>query len=147
MIWVKSICTKPQQNTTKRDLCVSWGHYTDVTMSVMASQFTSLTIVYSTVYSGADKRKHQSSASLAFVPVTRKMFPFDDVIMDELYLLLYQFPMQVVFIYNYVMAISYQFSYCISRNFVEIRFPSERQPYINTHTETTQIICYDMKNA
>ena len=61
----------------------------------MASQITSLTIVYSTVYSGADQRKHQSSASLGFVtginrwpvnsphkwPVTRKMFPFDDVIM------------------------------------------------------------------
>ena len=52
----------------------------------MASQITSLTIVYSTVYSGADQRKHQSSTSLAFVrgihrPVTRKMFPFDDVIM------------------------------------------------------------------
>ena len=64
-------------------------------MGTMASQITSLTIVYSTVYSGADQRKHQSSASLAFVrgihrgpvnsppkwPVTRKMFPFDDVIM------------------------------------------------------------------
>ena len=64
-------------------------------MDAMASQITSLTIVYSTVYSGADQRKHQSSASLAFVwgihrrpvnsphkwPVTRKMFPFDDVIM------------------------------------------------------------------
>ena len=36
-------------------------------MSVMASQITSLTIVYSTVYSGADQRKHQSSVSLAFV--------------------------------------------------------------------------------
>ena len=61
----------------------------------MASQITSLTIVYSTVYSDADQRKHQSSASLAFVrrirlwpvksahswPVTRKMFPLDDVIM------------------------------------------------------------------
>ena len=60
----------------------------------MASQITSLAIVYSTVYSDADQRKHQSSASLAFVrgihrwpmnsphkrPVTRKMFPFDDVI-------------------------------------------------------------------
>ena len=59
------------------------------------SRFTSLTIVYSTVDSDADQRKHQSSASLAFVrgihrgpvnsphkwPVTRKMFPFDDVIM------------------------------------------------------------------
>ena len=64
-------------------------------MGMMASQITSLTIVYSTVYSGADQRKHQSSASLAFVrgfhrgpvnsphkwPGTRKMFPFDDVIM------------------------------------------------------------------
>ena len=63
-------------------------------MSLIASQITSLTIVYSTVYSDADHRKHQSSASLAFVrgirrgpvnsphkgPVTRKMFPFDDVI-------------------------------------------------------------------
>ena len=70
-------------------------HYNDVVMSTIVSQFTSLTIVYSTVYPGADQRKHQSSASLAFVrgihrgpvnsphkgPVTRKMFPFDDVIM------------------------------------------------------------------
>ena len=66
-------------------------------MSAMASQITSLTIVYSIVYSGADQRKHQSSASLAFVwgihrwpvnsphkgPVTRNLFPFDDVIMNE----------------------------------------------------------------
>ena len=42
-------------------------HYADVTMIEMASQITSLTIVYSTVYSDADHRKHQSSASLAFV--------------------------------------------------------------------------------
>ena len=41
-------------------------HYDDVIMGAMASQITSLTIVYSTVYSGADQRKHQSSASLAF---------------------------------------------------------------------------------
>ena len=72
------------------------SHYNDVIMSAMASQFTSLTIVYSTVYSGADQRKHQSPASLAFVPgihrwpvnsphkwpVMRKIFPFDDVIMS-----------------------------------------------------------------
>ena len=70
-------------------------HYDDVIMGPMASQITSLTIVYSIVYSDADQRKHQSSASLAFVrgihrgpgnsphkwAVTRKMFPFDDVIM------------------------------------------------------------------
>ena len=62
-------------------------------MTTMASQITSLVVVYSIVYSGADQRKHQSSASLAFVrgihrwpvnsphegPVTQKMFPFDDV--------------------------------------------------------------------
>ena len=70
-------------------------HYDDVIMGAIASQITSLTIVYSIVYSDADQRKHQSSASLAFVrgihrgpvnsphkwPVTRKMLPFDDVIM------------------------------------------------------------------
>ena len=71
------------------------SHYNDVTMSAITSQITSLAIVYSTVYLGSDQRKHQSSVSLAFVrgihrvpvnsphkgPVTRKMFPFDDVIM------------------------------------------------------------------
>ena len=43
------------------------SHYDDVIMSAIPSQITSLTIVYSTVYSGVDQRKHQSSASLAFV--------------------------------------------------------------------------------
>ena len=43
------------------------GHYNDVIMSTRASQITSLTIVYSTIYSGADQRIHESSASLAFV--------------------------------------------------------------------------------
>ena len=42
-------------------------HYIDVIMTTMPSQITSLTVVYSTVYSDADQRKHQSSASLAFV--------------------------------------------------------------------------------
>ena len=42
-------------------------HYGDVIMGTMASQITSLIIVSSTVYSGGDQRKHQSSASLAFV--------------------------------------------------------------------------------
>ena len=72
------------------------NHYYDVIVGPMASQITSLTIVYSTVYSGADQRKRQSSASLAFErgihrwpvnyphkwPVTRKMYQFDDVIME-----------------------------------------------------------------
>ena len=74
-------------------------HYSDVIMGAIASQITSLTIVYSSVYSGADQRKNQSSTSLAFVrgihrwpvnsphkgPVTRKLFPFDDVIMVDSY--------------------------------------------------------------
>ena len=42
-------------------------HCNDVIMGAITSQITSLTIVYSTVYSGADQRKHQSSASLAFL--------------------------------------------------------------------------------
>ena len=42
------------------------SHYSDILMGTMASQITSLTIVYSTVYSDADQRKPQSSASLAF---------------------------------------------------------------------------------
>ena len=68
------------------------AHYDDVIRGAIAPQITSLTIVYSTVYSDADQRKHQNSASLAFVrgihrgpvnsphkwPVTRKIIPFDD---------------------------------------------------------------------
>ena len=51
-------------------------------MGAMAFQITSLTIAYWTIYLGADQRKHQGSASLAFVwGIHRKMFPFDDVIM------------------------------------------------------------------
>ena len=75
-------------------------HYSDVIMGRIASQITSLTIVYSIVYSGVDQRKHQSSSSLAFVrgihrrpmnsphkwPVTRKKFPFDDFIMGALHM-------------------------------------------------------------
>ena len=66
-------------------------------MRAMASQITSLTIVYTTIYSGADQRKHKNPAALDFVrgihqwsvnspqkePVTRKMFPFDEVIMSK----------------------------------------------------------------
>ena len=69
-------------------------HYNDVIMGTIAYQITGLTTVYSTVYSDADQRKYQGSASLAFVrgihrrpvnsphkwPVLWKMFPFDDVI-------------------------------------------------------------------
>ena len=68
-------------------------------MSAMAPQITGLMVLFSTVYSDADQRKYQSSASLAFVrgihrwpvPMTgvwtakkasnAEKFPFDDVIM------------------------------------------------------------------
>ena len=60
-------------------VCPKKYHYSDVIMGVMASWITGVSIVYSNVSSGADQRKHQSSASLALV--TRKLFPFDDVIM------------------------------------------------------------------
>ena len=69
--------------------------YSGVIMSAILSQIASLAIVCPTVYSGADQRKHQRSASLAFVrgihrwavnsphkrPVMQNMFPFDNVIM------------------------------------------------------------------
>ena len=84
-----------QYDNTLLSIQVDSQHYSDVIMSAMASQFTSHTIVCSAVYSGADQRKHQIPASLAFVwgmhrwpvnsthkrPVTMKMFPYDDVIM------------------------------------------------------------------
>ena len=94
----------PKKGPGMESVSMSWrrhhkklpNHCNDVIMSVMASQITSLTSVYSTVYSCADQRKHQSPASQAFVrgihwgpanslhkwPLTRKMFPFDDVIME-----------------------------------------------------------------
>ena len=93
-----SISSRPQwvklDNGTCSARCPTY-HYRYVIMGAVASQITRRTIVYSTVYSGADQRKYQSSASLTFVrgihrwpvnsphkwPVTRKMISFNDVIM------------------------------------------------------------------
>ena len=47
--------------------CVARFHYNDVIVSVIGSQNTSVSVVYSTVCSGTDQWKHQTSASLAFV--------------------------------------------------------------------------------
>ena len=74
--------------------------YSDVMMSAIRSQISGVSIVCSIVCSGADQRKHQSSASLAFVrgiprwpvvyphegPVTRKIFPFHYVIKSDEYM-------------------------------------------------------------
>ena len=69
-------------------------------MSAMASQITGVSIVCSIICWGTDQRKHQRSTSLTFVrgihqwqvdsphkgPVTRKMFPFDYVVMDSVWM-------------------------------------------------------------
>ena len=83
------LCMYPMITNTLRQ------HYNEGIMGAISSQITSLTIVYTIIYSEPDQRKHQSFASLAFVwgihrgpvnsphkwPVTREVFPFDDVIM------------------------------------------------------------------
>ena len=88
----------------------------DVMMSAIASQNTSLPIVNAAVYSGTDERKHQSSASLAFVrgihrwpvnsphkwPVTRKMFPFNDVIINNEWYYSFIYRYHILFIYSTV---------------------------------------------
>ena len=101
-------------------------HYSNVMMDAIASQITSLTIVYSTVYSSVDQRKHQSSASLAFVwgihrwpvnsphkwPVTRKMFPFDDVIVTKCCI-----------------------AYCIHRRFSDISIKMQQYSFQKCHVK------------
>ena len=90
----KQLCW-PGDNRTDSIISPVPMHYSDVIMSAMASQITGVLIVCSIACSGADK-KNQTSASPAFVneihrwpldsphkgPITRKMFPFDDVVME-----------------------------------------------------------------
>ena len=87
--WMHPECPDTEQTS---------GDYSDVIISARVSQITSITVVYSTFYSGAGQRKHQSSTPLAFVqwihrwpvnsphkwPVTWKVFPCDDAIMTSL---------------------------------------------------------------
>ena len=104
-------------------------HYNDVIMSEMVSQLTSLTSVYLTLYSGTDQRKHQSSASLAFVrgiyrwpvnsprkgPITRKMFSFDDVLMSRDNCIM-ENPLKIIM--NYPCAIISDYKTCIKLWFI-----------------------------
>ena len=74
------------------------NHCSDVIMGAGVSNHQPYDCLLNRVYSGADQRKHQSSASLAFArgihrwpvnsshkwPLARKMFPFDDVIMTHI---------------------------------------------------------------
>ena len=93
-LYLKKVCLRWQMVIFVRQFSCTTP-YSNVVMSAMASQITGVSIVLATLCSGADQRKHQTSASLVFVreftgdvnsphkgPVTRKMFPFDDVIMD-----------------------------------------------------------------
>ena len=108
-------------------------------MIAMTSQIASLTIVYSVVYSGADQGKHQRSASLAFVreihrwpvnsphkgPVTRKMFPFDDVICFNL-----THPQLYIYFLNYALTI---YGVLVDVNYISIetRKPTLKSSYSN----------------
>ena len=67
--WVLDISKNTYNLCTKNKIFLTSSvyHYIDVIMTTVASQITSLTVVYSTVYSDVDQRKHQRSASLAFV--------------------------------------------------------------------------------
>ena len=92
------LITRPRSQASLAIISSGQIHYNDVIMSAKASQVTSTTVVYSTVHSVADQRKHQSSVSLVIVrgirrwpvnsphkeTVMRKMLPFDDGILSAL---------------------------------------------------------------
>ena len=144
------ICKIPRKNTI---------HYNDVIMGAIASQITSLTIVYSTVYSGADQRKHQSSASLAFVwgihrgpvnslhkwPVTREMCPFDDVIMQYKTMTIFDLSRDIKSLYN-----SFVYAYLLLSNIWSYLYKSSSQVTRTFQSEIYWIIlgsscCYCTK--
>ena len=98
-LWLSQIPLHPELTPWSSFLFCRWcklPHSPAQPRMVRESQITSLTIVYSRSYSGANQRKHQSSASLAFVwgihrwpvnfphkrTVKRKIYPLDDVIMN-----------------------------------------------------------------
>ena len=123
-------------------------------MSLVASEITSLTIVSVAVYSGTDQGKHQSSASLAFVrgihgwqvnsphkwPVTRKMFPFDDIIM----LMLSSIQTHCLLNWFYCNQTGYHFGYFEITHFSIIcgysPFESDPNPYPRK-SDSAVIIC------
>ena len=94
-LWYDLMHVRLQEALVSQGMFIT--HYNDVIMDATASQITSIASVYSAVWLDADQRKHQSSAALAFVrgihrrpvnsphkgSVTRKMFPYYDVIMED----------------------------------------------------------------
>ena len=120
-------------------------HYSDAMMSAMASQITGVSIVQSTVCSGAHQRKHQSSASLALCAgnspvnsphkgqVTRKMLPFDDVIVlsqQTLYVSIQSQLRSTHTLYVYIHVCVCVFDYIIS---VQISTVVPAYPYGSLH--------------
>ena len=117
-------------------------------MSPMASRITCFSVVYPTFCSGTDQRKHESSASLAFVrgihrwPVnspnkeraTRKVFPFDDAIM---YLIRPCHRLSM-------MTAMHHFSVCSST--CKHVHMSARMSYVPRHQIQSGIFGYDSKN-
>ena len=76
ILLMKNVHPKASTSQNKSHICHEFTlHYNDVIISTIASQITSLTIVYSTYYSGADQREHESSVSLAFVWGIHREFP------------------------------------------------------------------------
>ena len=123
------------------------SHYSDVIMSAMASQITDVSIVYSTVCSGADKRKHQSSAALAFVTgihrwpvnsphkgqVTRKML--DDVIMR---MILFKLQLGLIAVQP-IMAYWIECDNC-NDNTAHYRCEKANPPITTNNTETNRLL-------
>ena len=69
--WILQLTVKPP-SAAKCMLVKMTMHYIETIMSAVASQITGVSIVYSNVCSGADRRKYQSSMSLAFVRGIRR---------------------------------------------------------------------------
>ena len=128
-------------------------------MGARASQIASLTVVYSTVYTGADQRKHQSPASLAFVrgihrwrmnspykwSATRKMFPFDDVIMLVNYISLSPYGSDDVI--NIGKSV---FPMLLKSSGLPLRFSGpRRRVFLSVHTlsKTTKCPCFDNRKS
>ena len=79
VILVVSICSTVHRKCSRIQY-LTWirklhFHYDDIIMGAIASKITGIAIVYYAFYLGADQRKHQSSASLAFVPPVPGEFP------------------------------------------------------------------------
>ena len=113
---------------------IAKSHYRNVIMGTMASQIINLTIVYSTVYSGADHREHQSSVARGIHrwpvnsphkwPVTRKMFLFDGVIMkigtpwnpNHCFSTTLHFQIHAAHSVKYVLSLLHRFHICHTRS-------------------------------